>query len=106
MVDQSRVVCIKKSVQIHFALKTKIQDYLFSINVLTKVFTLEATCSVSIEGGLSLVYYWELIFILSQSFGLVIQFCITCSNMISLQQLGMGYSPNCWNNKLALKAML
>ena len=46
MVDQSRVVCIKKSVQIHFALKTKIQDYLFSINVLTKVFTLEATCSV------------------------------------------------------------
>ena len=46
MVHQSHVVCIKKSFQIHFALKTKIQGYLFCINVLTKVFTLEATCSV------------------------------------------------------------
>ena len=90
MVDQSHVVCIRKSFQIHFALKTKIQDYLFSVNVLSKVFTLEATCSVSIEGGLPLVYYWELIFILSQSFGLVIQFCITCGDMISLQQHGNG----------------
>ena len=50
MIDQRHVVCIKKSFQIHIALKTKNQDYLFyilfCINVLTKVFTLEATCSV------------------------------------------------------------
>ena len=46
MADQDHVLYIKKSFQTHFALKTKIQDYLVCINVLTKVFTLDATCSV------------------------------------------------------------